>query len=355
MRIFNRPFIRKPRVAMVMCVRNESRFLAANLTYHRSLGIERAYVFLDRCSDGSDKIAASFPWVCATCVDPNDARRFKQVPDLQVLCMDRALQQARDEGFDWLMSADADEFAATSKKIRTASPLPSLLVRISAKVELVRLRPRELMPTNLDPADPFWKQQFFQIDPHYCRRALDLRDQTVKSWRGFAGHTRGKSIVRTRADVQALGAHGWTRFQDVSYPHIPAAVKLKSVDRGYLLHYMIVDWQQWLDKYRKLAHTPATFRSGGPVEFPKQAWKETTPSMTDQQAREYFRDCVATGEEQLCQLVDSGIAERNDLVERTLASADKMENAAIQQIHSWSMPPEFWDNGTSGVTTRGAA
>lgn len=347
---------RKPRVALVMCIRNEARFLEANLRYHRAVGIERAYVFLDRCTDGSDQIAASLPWVRVIRLDPADTVRFKHVPDLQVVCMDRGLEMARQEGFDWLLALDADEFAVTSPAGQTSWRQPAnfrnLLSRVPESTEVVWLRPQELLPTDLDPDAPFWRQQHFLVDKNYRREALDPSDDRVKTWDGFAGHTEGKSIVRTSANVQALGAHRWTRFQNISYPRIPARTDLASIDAGCLLHFLNADWRQWRDKYRKFSHTPDTFRFGGSVGFPKQAWKQAAPKMDDQEAHEYFQRWVAASDETLSRLTAKGVVQKWDLVERvlkrsgSLAAIHRRKQTALPkastQIESWSLPRELW-------------
>lgn len=51
-----------PRLAMVMCIKNEERFLEANLHYHHALGVARAYIYLDNCTDRSLELVQSFPW-----------------------------------------------------------------------------------------------------------------------------------------------------------------------------------------------------------------------------------------------------------------------------------------------------
>ena len=49
-----------PRVALLACVRDEAEFLPAFLLYHNAIGIERVYLFLDRCTDASEDLAGGF-------------------------------------------------------------------------------------------------------------------------------------------------------------------------------------------------------------------------------------------------------------------------------------------------------
>lgn len=108
----NQPEPRPARLAMVLCVRNEEDFLLANLLYHRALGVERAYVYLDRCTDRSVELASRLAGVRLIEAAPAERARFEYVGDFQAACMTHALGLARAEGFAWLLAVDADEFAS---------------------------------------------------------------------------------------------------------------------------------------------------------------------------------------------------------------------------------------------------
>jgi hypothetical protein len=69
--------------------------------------------------------------------------------------MDHALSLAREEGMDWLMGIDVDEFLAVgSTKQRRGEPvcsppahLPSLLARMPSYVDSARMMPQEVEQT----------------------------------------------------------------------------------------------------------------------------------------------------------------------------------------------------------------
>ena len=98
-----------PSLAMATCVRDEEEFLAANLTYHHAIGVSRAYVFLDRCIDSTPEIVRSFPWARAIPEDRDD--ELAHLTSYLNQCANQALDLAREEGFEWLLHLDADEFA----------------------------------------------------------------------------------------------------------------------------------------------------------------------------------------------------------------------------------------------------
>ena len=315
---------------MVTCVRNEERLLPAHLAYHRAIGVERAYIFLDRCTDRTEDILQSIPWVCAITIDPEDAARFSYVGDLQRICMDRALEMARADGMDWLFMVDVDEFPVADNRrplwqteqsaIQRADLLP-LLRRVSRSTEVVTFRVSELLPQDLEPDTPIWLQQTFLRQNYYRRSALDPCDGRIKSWIGNVGHSYGKCIVRTTADVQAFDPHFWTKNQGRFYPQQPGFFQLKEKKVGRLLHYVTIDYQQWRDKYEKLSHEPANWKTGASVSFPKQCWKQAAGRMSTTESREYYREWVASSAKQLDELVQKGTAIRNDIVQRVLTQA----------------------------------
>ncbi|MGB6045931.1 MAG: glycosyltransferase family 2 protein, partial [Pirellulales bacterium] len=362
-------FAREPRVAMVMSVRNEARFLAAHLSYHRALGIERAYIFLDRCTDGTDQIAASFPWVRTIRLDPNDACRFRYVGDWQTLCMDRALAHARDDGIDWLLAIDPDEFAIGGrprrlfdrKSIDEPCDLPTMLACVPRSTKVVKLLPKETIPLDIDPSEPFWRQKYFLQDRDFRRDILNPSDGSIINNRGYVGHMIGKVIVRTSANIQAWTAHGWARFQNVKYPHRPGACGLKMTHLGRLLHYVIVDWRQWKDKHFKLSHEPVKWHTGKPVGSVKQCWKEAATRLNDEQARQYYREWVAMPEARLQELEEQGIVQRHDDLERVLRAAGTLDGDRVVTpsggngvVEDWRLPADFWpDDETLSGMSRG--
>src|SRR5688572_25540502 len=210
-----------PRLAMALCVRDEAEFLPANLLYHHALGVSRAYVFLNRCKDDRARIAASLPWVRPILLDPEEVGRFVYVADLHAACMNRALELARAERFDWLLFLDPDEFAAAdSPKPEGGSAterahLGRMLARVAPETEVVLLATREVVPARLPARARFWSQRFFQVEPRLSWRILDPLTGVVADWKGFLGHRLGKSIVRTSAAVQAFDSHWWVPDQSV--------------------------------------------------------------------------------------------------------------------------------------------
>ena len=317
-------------LAMVMCIRDEERFLAANLAYHRALGVSRAYVFLDRCTDASPQIARSFPWVRAIPRDRAPDERF--MSRYQVGCLDLALQLAREEGFAWLLHVDADEFArgtdrwerlpglsALRRRGRrgmagAAGSLTTLLARVAPETELVVLRPWDAIPTPLPEGTPFWKLHYFQARGVHARPLLDPTTGEVRRLTLPLGHDKGKSIVRTAADVRAASAHRWVRRDAID-----GTGALRTEWRGIHYHFVVVDARQWQEKYRKFAEYPSQWEKGAPVRFPKQAWKEASVAMSPAAARAYYDRWVAVRPRDLIRPLLLGRVVHDSFVEDMLA------------------------------------
>ena len=292
-----------PRLALIQVLRNEEHLIAANLAYHHRLGVTRAYLFLDRCTDRTAEIAAQFCWVTVMKRDRDPADRF--MSSHQVKCMDAGLAMAREEGFEWLLHLDADEFASGADgtavrhwarpalggkrdRIQDAN-LVSMLTGVPENVEMVLLRPREAIPTRLTNAGAPWSLQYFAARGFWPRALMHPLTGRLQKLTRPIGHVLGKSIVRTSSDVQALTAHRWTRRQGSNRPD---RLPIPSTHRGFHYHFVVTNFCQWYAKHRKFSEYPPVWEKGTAVEFPKQAWKEAAAVWAPAEAEEYFQRWV---------------------------------------------------------------
>jgi Glycosyl transferase family 2 len=313
----------KPRVAMLACARNEEELLPAFLLYHHAIGIERIYLFLDRCTDASAELAGRFPWVRALAVDPEEAARFPYVADLHAACMNHALQLARQEGFHWLLVLDPDEFAFANNpggSLIERADLRAMLRNVDTTISAVRLPTRELVPAPLSEESPFWKQRFFQTEPRLEWRLYDPVSGETHAWREFIGHRQGKYLVRTSLAVQAYDSHRWVPEQGRRFPDRPQFVPLPTEDRGWHLHFYTSSQRQWRDKFRKLAFEPERWICGNPVEPPKLLWRRATAA-PDALIADYFPRWIAWPIDDLRALATRGLVVEEDGVEAVLREA----------------------------------
>ena len=319
-----------PTVALVTVARNEERFLKEFLQYHHCLGVSKAYVYLDRCTDRCHEIATAFPFVECQLVDAKESGCVN-VSALHRFCSQDALSRCRQAGIEWLLMIDADEFAFADNVIDKtdvghgeAKPsvvelnrrgyLPTLLKNVPDDIEMVKMKTREVVPTQKGAAGLFWEHRYVQKTP-VSRQILDPRTGEIVILDKFIGHRLGKSFVRTSADVQLYNSHSWTRNQDVSNPQL---LPIPQTHRGFHLHYVICDAEHWKSKYRQLAWEPSRWANNALVPFPKQCWKEISQTMDDDAVEDYLNQWLFVDEGQLRHMISNNEAEFCNVVEQVL-------------------------------------
>lgn len=324
---------------MMMCVNNEERFLQANLVYHHALGVRRAYVFLDRCTDRSEQIVNSFPWARAIKEDRADAK-YSRI--FQNRCAEKALNLAREDGFEWLMHLDPDEFAFGNNPdprkeaaqsgdeaqpfdqeqdhwLRVRGDLVRMLQRLPEGTELVEMRTKEAVPLILNDKEGFWENVYFQDREPLKRKLLDPCSGKIIEHKKLLGHHRGKAIVNTAANVRSRDSHGWV--PDV--PELKEDIRkpnslLKTEYRGFHYHYLLVSTQQWLEKYRRFKGLAEVWPSAIPVEFPKMSWRQASLEMSPEEADAYLNEWVFLSRDKLEEIHSQKLINKEDYVKRIL-------------------------------------
>lgn len=297
----------QPSLALAMCIRNEENFLDANLTYHHALGVSRGYIFLDRCTDSSLEIVKKHAW--ATPVQWDRQSEEKYMSQYQLRCLTAAMEMAREDGCDWLMHVDADEFACGDdrpellrlglrmlglnklEQARSKGSLTSMLEKTDPKTQMIIMKPKDVIPYNLPTSDRFWDLHYFQLRGVLERSMLNPMTGKIKNFKNRIGNFHGKSIVRTSKAVKPISAHRWKSTRN--------GEKFKTEIKGFHYHFTVVNGRQWLEKYRKFAEYPDQWEKGNSVRFPKQAWKEASLEMSYEEADEYFREWIAVNPKQL--------------------------------------------------------
>lgn len=316
-----------PKWAFVAFVKDEERFLPAFLDYHRSLGAERGYFFIDRSTDRTAEIVANCPWAAAMDAGFNPAR--EQMQAAQITCYDQALRMARTDGLDWLIMLDADEFlwggadwpepsSWLRRRRRSAAEegnIGAMLAGVAPDVESIRIPPVEIIVESDGLMKPFWERQWFQDGRPVPRKVLDPRTGGMLSVERFLGHSAGKAFIRTTCDAQAFNAHKWTRRQDLA---LPDDIPLRTEDRGRMFHFLSIHAGHWRAKYEKLSHEPDTWLRGQPVTQTKQAWKAVASGMGEREAADYFRKWVALSPSAIRAGRRAGILKRATAVEDVL-------------------------------------
>lgn len=305
------PKKRSTKIALTMCLHNEAFLLETNLRYHHALGVDRAYLFLDRCTDATEDIARRFPWTRIFYRDTPDTPFH--IRSHQAACMNEALAMARDDGMDWLLSLDPDEFAFANnsnksgkqandlREAQRESPVSGLWLRASLRrmlrnvpegIDQVTMPTREALPMLLENPSRFWGQDHFLIKGSYPGTIKDPLTGESRTMNRWLGHNQGKSIVRTATRAEALNAHTWVKWQDSKEPGTGWDLPVPTLRQGWHAHYYCIEADTWLKKFQDVARNHEIWPTGDRVVFPRYEWSKVAVHMTPEEAHAYLRDGV---------------------------------------------------------------
>lgn len=296
-------------IALVTGVRDEVDRIGAFLDHHRRIGVERAYVYLDRCRDGTAEVVADRADAVAIGWDRDPAHRWYSEHQ-NVIVVD-ALERAAADGVEWLLHLDVDEYAwagPVGELSLDAGHLEGPLQR--AITDIVRFTTVEAVPQALGDGTPPWALEYVQPGGRFRRAVLDPRDGSILEVTRL-GHPRGKTAVRVGSALVPEDSHAWRR-PDGSVPDEEVV--------GHHLHALVTDPTQWQAKYRKIA-CPDHWPNGCAVPFPKQAWKEAALAMSPAEARAYFDRWVAASDDDLRRGLAEGSVVHWPLLRSTLGLA----------------------------------
>ena len=310
-------------IAAVITAKNERDLLRPNVLYHRYLGIDRFFVFLDNTVDDSEDTLADFGDVeISPSIVPEGLRepesRWSAVNASAVLVRNLrswhdnfvarqllntyvALERCRQAGYDWLIFIDADELICPDIRHASRGLLARILNQMDPAVQQVRFTPLEVIQRKSEYDNVFAEATLFKspdsvrkrdlYDPfaarlkrfHVERRKHLPRIQRFSWW---YGHRVGKSAVRIGAQAVPVSSHEFRGFD---------GKRLVSAPGGFLLHYVIYDSNDFLKKYRNFGDHPDTFVSGARVVYRKRFWRDLVnrPDATEDFLRGYFHQWIA--------------------------------------------------------------
>ncbi len=308
------------RLALTLCVKNEADIIEDYLMYHHYLGIERAYVFLDGCTDDTANIVSHFPWAKAIEIERSADWKFNR--ELQNPCAKSAMEMALEEGFDWLLHVDADEFAwgdNPADDLLERGCLKTLVSRAKPATEQIRLACKEAVAIrNCDHHAP-WEQCYFQAGSQTLSRdVMDPISGEVKRLSKWLGHRIGKSIVKVGEDIVPVSPHEWARSGSEDQE---SQEELVTEFLGFHAHYVLGLPAKWHEKYRKHGWTSDRWITGQQMPFPRQAWKKASLTMSDEEAKAYFEEWIGIDQELAIELHQTGQLEfLTDVRDAVLAS-----------------------------------
>jgi hypothetical protein len=323
------------RVAIVMTVKNERDMLRSNILFHRCMGVERFYLFLDETTDRTGETLTDLDYV--EVAESMSAGRFlssKAHRDLtgrssrlaraveesehqhtarQILNTVVGLEGARERGIEWLIGIDADELVCPRIEEAERGEIGAFFGAFDGRTEQVRLRPLEIVQQNKHYRNVFAEGVLFKrpgsgvgrpvYDP-LAEKIQRFERRTGRFWRfrfpkfrrfdWWYGHHEGKCAVRVDRDIVPL-VH---RFEALD------GHDLVSEERGYLLHYFMYNVEDFIKKYRNYEKQPDKWLYGTAIPYRKKLWRDlvNNPSFSEDYVGDYFARWIAFSEEEISRL-----------------------------------------------------
>ena len=283
------------RVALVITVKNEARLLRQNLWYHLEIGIERIYVYFDGTTDNGKELISDIEGVETN--NSVSTETYKHLKYLEHLCNNidiihtarqclntyDAQMKCRDLGIDWLISLDADELFLTDYKTPISlshffEPLKSF--------DVVQLQTLEVLANKMAYDKIMLEETEFKLQKnfksHFNRIYYSFYnpyDKTSITHSYWLGHNMGKLAIRVDSNTIPKNVH---RYKTIN------GEPLKSITKGYLLHYHLYDFEDFVKKYQNFKAHPNTFLSGNNIGTLKTLWRDM---VNDEQFDEmYLKD-----------------------------------------------------------------
>jgi hypothetical protein len=226
------------RSAVVVYVKNEEHLMAEWISHYVALGFRRVYVYLNECNDDTTVLVRR-----AALHRPNIIQAIDWPDEIAALHHDRqrtayndALSIACEEGYDWLLAVDADEFL-----VSTTGELIGDLTGRCAEQAAIGL---------------YWA--FYGSNGHVTQpRGLVTENFVMRGPEHFGPSRLIKSMVRVPLTMGCHNAHTFSlnfpysncRNEPISWSSVFGQMDQPPVFSPWRLnHYFVQSRQQWAKK-----------------------------------------------------------------------------------------------------------
>jgi hypothetical protein len=282
------------KIALVITAKNEERLLRQNLLYHRAIGVYRAFVYFDNTTDRGKESIADLDFVKTE--DSVPTEKYTHLDALKKFtsqakehhtarqCLNTfdALQQCQQEGIDWLISIDADELVCTD--IDEPSQLSSFFKNIDGDVDVVYFNTLEAVQRQLMYDRVFEDESLFKVQRSgYFKKLFNPFTNSKQKFSWWYGQTMGKGAMRVQGKLIPHNVH---RYKNSN------GKEIKSLKKGFVLHYHAYDAQDFIKKFKNFSDHPNTFLSGNKVEDIKLLLRDVvnTAGYNEEDLIQYYKD-----------------------------------------------------------------
>jgi len=210
-------FVIQPNIGIVSMMKNPKN-IETWLKIHRNLGIKRFYIRLEDTPELVEFLKSQSD-VKTDISQSTGVNEYVEIQNRQAKMVDKALQDGRNDGIDWLIHIDSDEI------------LKGNLEEIANLPETTRT---------------FWMQNYEALysnvpaEEDNCFRAKKFVNCSVDKCVSYAN---GKGGGRTTVDVSVAGPHRFQSSQEDNAPRLNMIVE----------HYESCDFEKYKEKYLNLS------------------------------------------------------------------------------------------------------
>ena len=319
--------------AIVTTLRNAGAVLDSFVAYHRAIGFAQLFLFFDDPTDPDLSRARDMKDVTAISHDAvlreawrrlGTYRQYgafvdSEVMARQVLNVEYAMGLARERGYEWLLSIDADELFFSPAEL-ASHHFQSLA---ASTVDTVQYLNYEAVPPREGIHDFFREVELFKPPLRLLRAdlapALRRAEQSVPQLRPyFHFYANGKSAVRLRdAKLEPFGVH--------QFRHATGPTRAASSAGQFVLHYACCGFEAFWTKYATLGRFPDKWFGQYDIApaigtFHLEA-RDVVCDGDRERALAFYRERIAIADENLVeQLTRRGLLARLTDPKRILAS-----------------------------------
>ncbi len=300
------------KLALVITVKNEERILRNNFLYHYQIGVDKIFVYFDGSTDFGRESVSDLKFVeVADSVSIKDYYEYEFLDKFtsqggnhhtarQCLNTFDASQKAEKEGFDWLISIDADELVASSEN--DISNLKSFFSNIGPSVDAVNFKVKEVLQAKKRYNNVFAEETRFKTIRSFKRYSENIfrtfHDPSDGKYRKFVywyGHNSGKSAIRLNRGIIPVNPHRYMKKNG-------GELHIKSL--GLVLHYHAYDAADFIKKYKNFEKHPNNYLSGKKVEDIKLLFISVVnrSGLNEIELEDYFEKFLMFKEEEISNL-----------------------------------------------------
>jgi hypothetical protein len=288
-----------PKIAIVITVKNEERLLKQNLLYHFGIGISHAFIYFDGTTDGGPKSIEDMGNVLIqssvtpdlyrhlTFLDKFTSNARKHHTARQCLNTYDAMLKSKAEGIDWLISIDADELFYTGNDKHISDFFSDL-----SDYDVIMLRPLEVVNRKLNYENVMKEEVLFKTQKNFSSKVDQIyfnvenpysKSKITSSF--WLGHTMGKCALNVQKDLIPHNVH---RFK------LKNSKTVNKVNRGFILHYHMYDFNDFIKKFKNFKNRPSSFLSGNDIGTLKSLWIKLVndSQFTPEDLKEYYIDNI---------------------------------------------------------------